>query len=403
MQKEKFLKMRKALLVMPLIALPFVTLAFWSLGGGKGTAGQMAAHNALNKSLPAAQLNSGLEDKMSIYHQAALDSQNKGAGPASDFFHKSNADSVTAVQANTPGGIALPNDNEMKLRTKLASLQQSLSQPAPPSYGNVSNNVPTNAPADLARLQQMLSAIQQPSQPDPEMSQISGMLEKILDIQHPERVTNQLKEASAKNRGRVYPVTGNEETQTPVTILQSKPIILSADKGFYDVSEPLNTDSINQQAVPATVEGSQTVTTGATLKMKLTQDVLIGGVLIPSSSFIYGKCSVEGERLKVQVTGLRSGTSLFPVSLNLYDQDAMEGIRIPGAITRDASKEGADRAIQSMQLMTYDPSFGAQAAGAGVEAAKGLLSKKVKLVRVTVKAGYPVLLLDDKAKQQAQF
>jgi len=35
---EKFLKKRKALLVLPLLALPFITLAFWALGGGKGNA-----------------------------------------------------------------------------------------------------------------------------------------------------------------------------------------------------------------------------------------------------------------------------------------------------------------------------------------------------------------------------
>ena len=50
-----------------------------------------------------------------------------------------------------------------------------------------------------------------------------------------------------------------------------------------------------------------------------------------------------------------------------------------------------------MQLMSLDPSLGAQAASAGLEAMKGFASKKVKLVRVTVKAGYPVLLMDGKA------
>ena len=41
-------------------------------------------------------------------------------------------------------------------------------------------------------------------------------------------------------------------------------------------------------------------------------------------------------------------------------------------------------------LCTYQ----AQATTAGIQAAKGLLSKKIKLVKVTVKAGYRVLLKD---------
>jgi len=46
-----------------------------------------------------------------------------------------------------------------------------------------------------------------------------------------------------------------------------------------------------------------------------------------------------------------------------------------------------------------DPSFKAQAAATGINAAKSLLSKKVKQVKVIVKAGYR-LMLKDKSVQQ---
>lgn len=71
----------------------------------------------------------------------------------------------------------------------------------------------------------------------------------------------------------------------------------------------------------------------------------------------------------------------------------------PGAITRDVAKQSADRAAQQIDIATLNPSIGAQAANAGIEAAKTLFSRKVKLVKVTVKAGYQVLLRDEKQKQ----
>jgi hypothetical protein len=37
--------------------------------------------------------------------------------------------------------------------------------------------------------------------------------------------------------------------------------------------------------------------------------------------------------------------------------------------------------------------------GAGIEAAKSLMSKKIKLIKVSVKAGYQVFLKDDTQKQ----
>lgn len=87
-----------------------------------------------------------------------------------------------------------------------------------------------------------------------------------------------------------------------------------------------------------------------------------------------------------------------PVALSVYDMDGMAGIYIPGAITRDVAKQSTDNALQSVALNSLDPSIGAQAASAGIETAKTLISKKVKLVRVTVKAGYQILLKDNNNK-----
>jgi hypothetical protein len=78
--------------------------------------------------------------------------------------------------------------------------------------------------------------------------------------------------------------------------------------------------------------------------------------------------------------------------------DGIDGIYVPGAITRDVAKGSAERAVQGININTLDPSLGAQAASASIEAAKTLLSRKAKLVKVTVKAGYQVLLQDEKQK-----
>ncbi|MDB5192463.1 MAG: hypothetical protein JWQ96_2026 [Segetibacter sp.] len=78
--------------------------------------------------------------------------------------------------------------------------------------------------------------------------------------------------------------------------------------------------------------------------------------------------------------------------------DGIGGVYIPGAITRDIAKQSADRAVQGIGFTTIDPSLKVQAASAGVEAAKTLCSKKAKLLKVMVKAGYRVLLRDEKEK-----
>lgn len=62
------------------------------------------------------------------------------------------------------------------------------------------------------------------------------------------------------------------------------------------------------------------------------------------------------------------------------------------------AKSSADRSIQTLGVASLNDSWGSQAAEAGIEAAKSLLSKKVKLIKVVVKAGYQVLLYDEKQR-----
>src|ERR1044071_6273831 len=73
---QKFLRQRKSLMVLPLIVLPFLTLMFWALGGGKvSDADAQQAQGGLNMQLPGPNFKDGKPlDKLSYYDNAASDS-----------------------------------------------------------------------------------------------------------------------------------------------------------------------------------------------------------------------------------------------------------------------------------------------------------------------------------------
>ena len=73
----KEIRQRRFLLVLPLLALPFMTMIFWALGGGKveKVEAQASAKKGFNINLPDANLKDDKPmDKMSYYNQAQLDS-----------------------------------------------------------------------------------------------------------------------------------------------------------------------------------------------------------------------------------------------------------------------------------------------------------------------------------------
>jgi conjugative transposon TraM protein len=230
---------------------------------------------------------------------------------------------------------------------------------------------------------------------DPEMQQLNGTLEKILDIQHPERIKEKIAKLSTENRETVFPVDA-APPRASVCLLDTakKPRLLVGSNDFYGVND-IDASTPQHNAIEAVVHETQTLVSGSVVKLRLLNDIFINGQLIPKDNFIFGEASLNNERLEISVHSIRNEQNLFTVKLEVYDLDGLPGIYIPGAITRDAVKQSAGNALQSsLSLGSLDPSLGAQAASAGIETAKNLLSKKVRLIKVQVKAGYKIFLKD---------
>lgn len=427
----KFLRQRKFLLVLPILIIPFITLAFWALGGGKGSDAQAAqgiAKTGLNLELPGANLkDDGSTDKLGYYDKAASDSAKLRELMKNDpYFNKrlNTEDSLIKdiTQTNTsssPGsnsinpGLNSPaingkyvDPNEAKVYQKLAQLNTALNDASASKSVNVDskssvNNQPVMQTEDINRLDQKMQSMNANSSnsEDPEMKQLSGMLEKILDIQHPDRLKDKLQEKSLQNKDEVFTVS-REFSKASISLLDTarEKKLPDATTGFYGASDE-KSETTTQNAIEAVVHETQTLVNGAVIKMRLLNDIYIDGHLIPKDNFIYGTTSLNDERLEISINSIRHEHSLFRVKLEVYDMDGLPGIFIPGAISRDVAKQSTDNAIQSVALSSLDPSVGAQAASAGIEAAKTLLSKKVKLIKVQVKSGYKVLLKDNNQQQ----
>jgi conjugative transposon TraM protein len=173
-----------------------------------------------------------------------------------------------------------------------------------------------------------------------------------------------------------------------------------AGNRFYSLDDSVLATAL-PNAIPAVVQEDQTLVSGAVIKLRLGTDVLINGMRIAAGQFLYGNCALKAERLHIRVETIRCGENIIPVALSVYDLDGLEGIYIPGAITRDVAKQSAAQSVQSISMLGgLDPSIGAQAASAGIQAAQTMLSKKAKLLKVAVTAGYQVLLKDENRREK---
>lgn len=417
-------RQKKFFLILPLLVLPFLTLLFWAMGGGRNNEQATGKATGLNMVVPTAKLKSdSAENKLSLYQQAEKDSLKFKQAQKDDPYYKADTAGAQNGQkdslhrydtgiANHPIGYdnhtafagrslnassANLHNNEQRINEKLAQLNNQINQQQQPIESGRAG-----AGTGDTELQQLRAKVQQMNSgnaADPQMEQLSGMLDKIQEIQNPALVRQKLMAQSQKSKGQVFAVT-TEKRDTPVSTLggnESLFQLTSQSNGFYSLDN--NVPAAPQNAIEAVVHEVQTVVNGSTIKLRLVNDVFINGVLIPKDNFVFGVVALNGDRLTVKINSIRYLHSLFPVDLSVYDLDGANGIYIPGAISRDVAKESADQSIQNIGITSYDPSLGAQAASAGITAAKSLFSRKVRLVKVTVKAGYQVLLRDEKQKQ----
>jgi conjugative transposon TraM protein len=388
----KFLRKRKMFLALPMLALPFVTMAFWALGGGESERAKRNSDSGLNLQLPNPHLKDDKsETKLSFYENADKDSFKLQQVRKADQFAKYEMDKDTSIVAskndksylddNALKGANYADPNEEKVYSKLAQLKMQMNVPAAsPVYEQ-------QRPEEIAIPEQEVQQDTPGEDDDLEMNQLNNMMEKVLDIQHPDRIKERLIDQCNNTTGvfQVIKVSGNSS----VGLLDTSAKNINAANGFYGIGKE---KSEEQNAIEAIVQKDQTLISGGLIKLRLLNDISVDNTIIPKDNFINGTVSVANERLLIEINSIRVGASLFPVKLKVYDMDGLEGIYIPGAINRDAAKDGLNNATQMMQISSLDPSMKAQAASAGIDAAKTLLSKKTRQVRVTVKAGYKVLL-----------
>jgi hypothetical protein len=257
--KKRTRDKRKILLVLPLMLMPFMALAFYGLGGGRGKVDDSAlASKGINTALPDASFKSEEPvDKMGYYAKAPKDTASDSSAVSKLMF--SAEDSKTA-----------------EINSKLAALNREINAPVAsvPDVKvkqNGSGGDGNSMKNDVDRLELLMKSMQEGKQKDPEMEQMNSVLEKILDIQNPAR-------AQQKVLGKIY--SGQELSKF--------------------------------SAIAAVIAGNQKVVQGASVKLKLMDSVLLGGVMVPKGHFLYGLCRITNQRLLLDIKNVRLGKPDYP-------------------------------------------------------------------------------------------
>jgi len=229
----------------------------------------------------------------------------------------------------------------------------------------------------------------------------TGALPADTSAQQAGKPTNAKQSASGKTP--VVPVTNvREKTVSCLMPEMSNAEFLetySKERNLGFLTVGIETDrQVERNTISAKIEDNQTIMDGENVRLRLLEPIQAGKVIVPPLTLISGVAKIQGERLFINVYSIESTGQILPVTLSVYDLDGQAGIFIPDTKEINAVKEiAANMGANSGTSINLSRSAGSQIlSDLGRNAIQGVsqfFSKKMREVKVSLKAGYKVYLV----------
>lgn len=450
---QAFLQQRKLLVFLPFVVVPFLSIFFYLFGGGKSIAadeGSQLNLFGLNATVPTASTDNKIySSKLEAYQQISTDSVvrkkrsrfsllesgmdgllTEDTSSMAMSLPTSSAENTSAFnydlnrnrkqQLEAPENISLLEaQRQIDKADKIASAN-SQSYSGHSSSASRSSSASSNTSGDDIN-QKLLEDYEYKRK---QQEEIIGLLKKKLEqtdmtgntmqpvytSEFSEKEAQPTKTYSARKntlkvklekeekplvtqlmqngQSNAWATNGEENIDSLTLSPQAVP---KANNGFYS---PDKAGKLNEEAniIMAAIHHNQTIVAGSTVKMRLQNDIQIGRTIVPKGSFIFGVCSITEERLNISINSIHYREILFPVELSVYDLDGMEGLFVPGSLTRTTAKQGASQGLSGVNFIGTSPTVTSQITQTAIEAGKNIISKKASLIRVKLKSNYQILL-----------
>ena len=218
-----------------------------------------------------------------------------------------------------------------------------------------------------------------------------GYYDPELDMKKKERIVDSIYNSQKiiyTNRTRfayLKDSSVNGKTKPPISVKITEPTVDSKVMGLehqlFFASNPTsnNNSSHTDDLVFVEVDGNQVVQVNNRLRMRLTQEAVINGELIPKNTLIYGFIRFQPNRALIEIENLNH----HPTKLKAFDlQDGSEGIYVENNFRAEASKEVIEDIVGDINIPSV-PQIGGL---------KKVFQRNNLNVRVTIVNNYKLIL-----------
>ncbi|PXY40890.1 conjugative transposon protein TraM [Flavobacterium cheongpyeongense] len=174
----------------------------------------------------------------------------------------------------------------------------------------------------------------------------------------------------------------------------------NGNHGFYTAGKSAELQQ-PKNSVKACVHQTQTIIGEAGVSLRLLEPARISGLTVATGTIVTANAKIQAGRLQLKVTSIELDGIIIPMDITIYDLDGQQGVAVPYSAERNALTEMAGNMSQQsgtslMMTQSTGQQMAADLSRGVVQGISGYFSKKVRTPKVTLKAGYQVLLVSKK-------
>ena len=412
---------RQKMIVLPAMVLAFIG-AMWWIFASSSDKGQQPGVNGYNTEMPDADKENRLiiGDKAKAYEQGAMEERQENRSRAmqqlGDLFDRETveADGDSDFDLANPGGTEEAVKPAPKTIQSSAAAYRDLNATLGNFYEQPKND---NAEMDelLERIATLESELESGKERSSTMDEQVALMEKSYELaakymggQNGTQAAGQTAEPSpvqktGKNTAKpVRQVTHQVVSSLGQPMSNAEFVASFSQERNRSFNTAVGVTTVpDRNTIPACVYGAQSVTDGQAVRLRLLEAMAVADRIIPHNAVVVGAAKIQGERLGIEITSLEHDGTVIPVELEVYDTDGQPGIFIPNSMEMNAVREVAANMGGSLgSSINISTNAGAQLAsdlGKGlIQGTSQYIAKKMRTVKVHLKAGYRVMLYQEK-------
>ncbi len=418
------LQKRKKMVIFPLFFLLFA-LSMWFIFAPSGEKSEETG-NTFNTNLPTPKGSDIVADKQDAYRQEAMrEKQQEKMRSLEDFAFMLGDEAPEEKRLSAKTGLQdVPASsgnkvNSSPFRNSSGNSRTTAFRSSAGQYQNIDRqlgsfykeNEPETNGQEQAALEERIGELERQLQEKSEAEQQLALVEKSYEIAArymPDKAATETVAAPLPNASG----TEKEAVSLPVSQVFGKVVSLLAapvpdsvfmrgyakprNLGFLTVAGAETNSTKN--TITACISKTVTVTNGQEVELRILDPIQAGKILVPENTLVSGFARISGERMNISITHIQYAGNIIPVKIEVFDTDGNPGISVPASEELNAVKEVAAKMGTSMgSSITITDDAGSQLlADLGrsvVQGASQYAGKKMRAVRITLKAGHRVLLL----------